>query len=133
MLIWTISLTDFYSKEITLVVQLSTAWGAWAPRGPQTTDPANQLQLRPRGQQKAQRQVDQQPMGTHPQGPPRSGSPTSPILPGHPEASSGWRNIPEEPNIFPLETEQQLLGFNAFRPFPGFSVKEQKEVGRKSW
>lgn len=62
-------------------------------------------------------------MGTHPQGPPWSGSPTSPILPGHPEASFGWRNILEESNVFPLEAKQQLLGFNAFRPFPGFSVK----------
>lgn len=72
-------------------------------------------------------------MGTHPQGPPRSGSPTSPILTGHPEASSGWRNILEESNIFPLETEQQLLGFSAFRPVPGVSDKEQEEVGRKPW
>lgn len=99
---------------------------------PKPQTPRELAALRPRGQQEAQRQADQQPTETHPEGPPRSETPTS-IPAGHPEATSGWRNILEEFNIFPLETEQQLLGFNEFKPFPGFSAKEQEEVGRKPW
>ena len=114
------------------MVQLSTAWGAWAPRGPQITDLASQLHCGPEASRRRSARRIRSQRGHIPKDRRGPSLLPPPSAAGHPEASSGWRDILEEFNIFPLETEQQLLGFNEFKPFPGFSAKEQ-EVGRKPW